>query len=242
MAELCGHPFDGASRILDFGCGTGSLVYQFRDAGFDACGFDIHNYLSLRRSGDRQFFQIADKGGDTSDFTFDWAQYRLPYAGDTFDFVVSSQTLEHVLDLDTVFREITRVMKPDGLAIHSFPSRYRTLEAHTYVPFGGMTRSYWYNLLWTAVGVRNEFTAGWGARKTARRYAEYAMTGTRYPTIRELRAVAARYYGRHNFRPDLWHISQGTSGWRLWKPALWTYTLFQQVVWVLEGPVKTHDP
>ena len=30
------------TKILDFGCGEGRLVYRLRELGFDAYGFDIH--------------------------------------------------------------------------------------------------------------------------------------------------------------------------------------------------------
>lgn len=214
----------------------GNFVYHFRDAGFDAYGFDIHDYVGLRSPSDRQFFQIADKGGDQSDFSLDWTQFRLPYADGTFDFVLSFETLEHVQNYDAALRELARVMKPEGIAIHIFPPRYRYLEGHTYVPFGGMTKSYWYNYLWAMLGIRNDFQKGLSAKETAKRNVRYAHTGTNYPPITEVRNLGRKYYEGVHFAPEMWHIGWGHLGWRLTRPALLAYTLFNEIVWVLERP------
>jgi len=45
---------DRDSRILDFGSGSGKTVYEYRDAGFDAYGFDITSTVELRQPGDEQ--------------------------------------------------------------------------------------------------------------------------------------------------------------------------------------------
>lgn len=237
MIAMTDHYLDKNSTILDFGCGAGSFVYQFRDAGFQACGFDIHDYLELRKPEDRRWFQIAQTDStDKSIMSLDWSSYRLPYPDATFDFILSNQTLEHVLDLHVVLRELARVMKPGGIAIHIFQSRYRYLEAHTYVPFGGMTKSYWYNFFWAMCGIRNEFQRGYGVRETAQRNTRYARTGTNYPPVLELRRAAQKHYGHVRFAPELWHAAWGCFGLCTTRLARVRYTLFNQVVLVLEQP------
>jgi ubiquinone/menaquinone biosynthesis C-methylase UbiE len=47
----------------------------------------------------------------------------LSFAHNTFDLVVSSEVIEHVGKPDVMMREISRVLKPGGLAIMTFPSR-----------------------------------------------------------------------------------------------------------------------
>ena len=240
MLALADHYLHQDSKILDFGCGAGKFVYHFRDAGFDAHGFDIHDYLQLRSPEDRQYFRFAiDGAADSSDMSVDWNRYRLPYPDATFDFVLSFETLEHVLNHEAVLRELARVMKPGGIAVHIFPPKYRYLEGHTYVPFGGVTKSYWYNLFWAALGIRNEFQKGLSARETARRNVRYAHTGTNYPSIFELRRLARKYYGAVHFAPEYWHVAWGHYGWRLTRPARLAYTLLNEIVWVLEKP--RHD-
>jgi SAM-dependent methyltransferase len=234
---------DGNSKILDFGCGAGEFVYLFRDAGFDARGFDIHDYLQLRSPDDRQYFDIAETGSpDRAVMTVDWSRYHLPYDNDTFDFVLSNQTLEHVLNLDAVVSELARITKQDGIGIHIFPSRYRLLEAHTYVPFGGMTKSFYYNLFWAILGVRNQFQKGLSAIETARLNVKYAHTGTRYPAVREIQQIGRKYFEGAYFAPQLRHTAwgpacvQGRKAMHMIKAVQIAITLFSEIFWILECP------
>lgn len=241
MLALRGRYLDSQSRILDFGCGAGAIVYGFRDLGFDAYGFDVLDYLSLRKPEDRSFFSIAAKEGEKTDFRLDWTQYRLPYADNTFDFVYSSQVMEHVQNHDAVIKELARVMKPGGIAIHSFPPAYRLIEGHTFVPFGGMTKAYWYYRLWAMLGVRNQYQKGLSARETAGINFRYAQTGTNYEPRSKLRDIGARYFEQSYFSPHLWLLAwgEGAVGWRLTRYPLAAYTRFNMVIWLLERPRVT---
>lgn len=46
---------------------------------------------------------------------------NLSYADSTFDYVITSETLEHVPDVDLALREIRRVLKPGGAHIFTVP-------------------------------------------------------------------------------------------------------------------------
>jgi SAM-dependent methyltransferase len=238
MLALRGCYLDETSKILDFGCGAGATVYAFRDAGFDAYGFDIHDCLNLRTSDDRRYFEITDKGGDTSDFTLDWSRFVLPFQDATFDLVVSCQVMEHVQDHEAVIREMARVTKPHGVGIHVFPTKCRFIESHTFVPFGGVTTAHWWYRLWATLGIRNEFQIGKSAKEVAALNVRYACTGTNYLSHRTLRALGARHFEDSLFAPQLWHVAWGTFGWRLTRPVLRAYTLLSSLVWVLERPRK----
>jgi SAM-dependent methyltransferase len=54
---------DGSTRILDLGCGSGILVYEFRDRGYDAFELDMYNHTNLRDQDDLKYFrfQHADR-------------------------------------------------------------------------------------------------------------------------------------------------------------------------------------
>lgn len=147
------------ARILDFGCGAGATVYAFHDRGFaNAVGFDIKDYVELRAPEHRDRFRIGfEQGG------------LLPFASETFDLVISEEVFEHVHDQVPMWRELHRIMKPGGVAIHVFPGPYCLIEPHNYVPFGGVVAQYWWYKLWAILGVRNEFQTGLSAIETARR-------------------------------------------------------------------------
>lgn len=167
--QLLGYELGGAARILDLGCGAGATVYQFRDAGYDAYGFDVKDYLELRAPEDRGYFQIGLLAAN-----------RLPYDENQFDLIISEQVIEHVKDQRAFFDELHRVLKPGGLSLHTFPAYWTPIEPHIYVPFGHLMVHYWWFYLWALLGVRNEFQKGLSARETARRNCVYAVEALYY--------------------------------------------------------------
>jgi SAM-dependent methyltransferase len=152
----------GAS-VLDFGCGSGAAVYEYRDAGYDAYGFDIRNVTALRDSGDQRLFRFAlvRQAANVPECRIHASTYRIPFEDERFDFVFSTSTLEHVTDHALVFSEIARVLRSGGTSIHTFPAKWSPIEPHTKVPFGGGIQSYGWFLIWAAVGFAMSFRATW---------------------------------------------------------------------------------
>jgi SAM-dependent methyltransferase len=94
-------------RILDYGAGPGQQSLQLRQMGFDVEAVDIADsaYVAQR------VFPVQTYDGKV-----------LPFPDGCFDAVVSSNVLEHVMDLPQVLRELNRVLKPDGLMVHVMPT------------------------------------------------------------------------------------------------------------------------
>ena len=67
-------------------------------------GYDIKDYLSLRDPADRVRFYIAD--------AVEGEKGRLPFDDNTFDLIISSQVLAHVMDQVGMLWELFRVMRP----------------------------------------------------------------------------------------------------------------------------------
>jgi SAM-dependent methyltransferase len=175
--------------VLDFGCGTGRHTYEFRDQGFTAFGFDKKHYVKLRNKADIQFFISPESTGGSS----------IPKPDNTFDFIFSTSTLEHTMDYDSAFREMHRVLKPGGVALHVFPSRLRPIEPHMYVPFGGCFQSYPYFLFWAAMGIRSEIQAGKGWKEAASMNWDYARRGIRYLNKRRILFYAGLHFQHVRF-------------------------------------------
>jgi len=207
LAKVGYHLNDG-DAVLDFGCGTGDLVYRFRDSGYDAYGFDIHNYLMLREAGDVRYFRFLNNPiADPSNALFDATSYRIPYDANRFDFVVSTSTLEHVTDMAPVMAEISRVLKPDGVAFHLYPVKSFPIEPHMFVPFAGIIQAKWWFYIWARLGLRNQFQKHLTAHETVESNMRYCRTGLRYWTTDELYAQASPYFDHVEFAKDNLHAS-----------------------------------
>jgi SAM-dependent methyltransferase len=166
-----GYSVSKEARILDFGCGAGGTVYSLLDQGYiNTFGYDVKDYLALRDSSSRDRFYIADANGGT----------KLPFEDDSFDLILSDQVLEHVMDQVGMLRELYRVMRPGGFALHVFPSRYCMVESHIYVPLGNVFAHRWWYKLWALFGIRNEYQKGLSADEVADRNAFFFVEGLNY--------------------------------------------------------------
>jgi SAM-dependent methyltransferase len=190
------------AKILDFGCGAGRIVFRLRELGFDAYGFDIHDYVAYRSDDDRQWFRFSQSTSrDTSAFTIDADRYAIPFEDDFFDVVHSTSVLEHVLDIRPMMRECARVLRPDGVSIHYYPRKYQVVESHLYVPLASFVQYKQWLRLWIALGARNEFQTGLTVDQVTEAYKQYTMTGLRYRTRRELLYGAAEFFDGVHFPP-----------------------------------------
>ena len=157
MLEKRGVTVSPSARILDFGCGAGHTVYSLVDAGYaNAFGFDVKDYLELRKPTDRERFFFADP-----------LRERLPFDDDSFDLIISNNVFEHVMNQVGIFRELHRIMRSDGHALNIFPARYSLIEQHIRVPLGGVIAHRWWYKLWASLGIRNEYQKKLSAAETA---------------------------------------------------------------------------
>jgi SAM-dependent methyltransferase len=93
-----------AQRILDLGCGAGSLRAQL--AGLNVTGVDVDP---------KELARNTDLSGVCAE------SHRLPFASGSFDLVISHHSLEHFPDAVGAIREIRRVLKPQGRLFVSVP-------------------------------------------------------------------------------------------------------------------------
>jgi SAM-dependent methyltransferase len=180
IASAAGQPLEPGARVLDFGAGAGRHVGEFRGAGYDAWGVDQIHTSHEAGSVEARFLRRVDP-----------PDYVLPFPDGDFDFVYSTSVMEHVLDPGGALAEIARVLRLGGLSIHVFPARWRPIEPHMLVPFGGRFQSFALMRLWARLGVRNGFQHGLPVDDTALANTQYAKTGINYPTATEWELRAA---------------------------------------------------
>jgi|GEM_PF-1139018 len=130
--------FKGANNftdkvVLDYGCGAGGKTVFYAGQGPKrTIGVD-------RRLNTGQAAEYARRNGLQVEFHELRPDGAIPLRPDVCDVIINSSVLEHVEDLDAVFREMRRVLKPGGLLLnrwHPFRSRHGAhLGAAIGVPF-----------------------------------------------------------------------------------------------------------
>lgn len=88
------------ARVLDLACGTGDLCRDLERAGYRAIGVDLSIGMLTHARTDQPLVQ-----GDA---------LRLPLPDGAVDGVVSGFALRNFVDLDAVFAELGRVVRPGG--------------------------------------------------------------------------------------------------------------------------------
>ncbi|HBY95378.1 MAG TPA: methyltransferase type 11 [Chloroflexi bacterium] len=102
---------EAGQRVLDLGCGTGTLTILVKQAHPEAevIGLD----------GDRAVLEIARAKAAKADVAVFWTQgmaFQLPYADNSFDRILSGLVFHHLTTENKrrTFREIFRVLRPGG--------------------------------------------------------------------------------------------------------------------------------
>lgn len=188
MARSLGVELTPDHRILDFGCAFGRHVQEFLDEGFTGTvGVDIDAYPGSPVADHLHVSQEVD------------GRQRFPFEDDTFDFCYSTAVMEHVHDYDGALAEMHRVLKPGAYAVHSFPARWRPVEAHVAVPFGGRFQHPLWLKASAAVGIRGRHQKGMTAAEAAQNSDHFLRTFTHYPTQRQIERWAGRYFSEVRF-------------------------------------------
>lgn len=159
-------------RVLDYGCGAGATVKSLAEAGFDAYGFDVVDYVE-----------------EPSNRIAIGCPSRLPYPDGYFDMVFSDQVFEHAKDQDRVFAELVRITRRGGVHLHVIPAKWQIIEPHIYVPLGGLIGYRWWYRFWATLGIRNEFQQGLSARQVAELNHRFFREGLNYVSTRRYRRL-----------------------------------------------------
>ncbi len=95
------------AKILEIGAGTGWQARELASRGYEVSAIDI----PTSNHGKSRIWSIIDFDGRF-----------IPFPDQSFDFVYSSNVLEHVEDTATLNAEIVRVLRNEGTAIHYVPT------------------------------------------------------------------------------------------------------------------------
>lgn len=98
------------AAILDIACGNGSILRDLKARGYiNLSGLEISNYAVKR---------LRDEGFSM----FHGELPRLPIPDQSFDVVIASQVLEHIIRRNLFAAEVVRVLKSGGQAFFFVPN------------------------------------------------------------------------------------------------------------------------
>jgi SAM-dependent methyltransferase len=181
-------------KILDLGCGNGALVNSLISQGYNVCGCDIATSEET---------PLPTSSLEPNVFhTIETSPYKLPFDDDTFDFVISSQVFEHVMDYESTLKEVHRILVPGGISVNTFPGKYALIEPHTFVPFASFFRPRFWLYLWAMLGVRNEFQVGKTVKEVTSLNNNYLQARTNYLTPTQIKKHASMF-SEVAFREDV---------------------------------------
>jgi len=105
LMKECAHE---RSKVLDIGCGAGNLSQDLKKLSPEVYGVEINK-------------EVAGLAKRKIDVIIADAQF-LPFRKNSFDIIVSNQVIEHIIDVDSFFMEVNRVLKNKGCLIISTPN------------------------------------------------------------------------------------------------------------------------
>jgi ubiquinone/menaquinone biosynthesis C-methylase UbiE len=102
-------------RVLELGCGGAQCSIAFAKQGATAIGVDFsaQQLAFARRLCEREDVRVELRQGDLADLAF--------LRADSIDLVFSSHAFGYVEDLNRVFRQVHRVLKPGAPLVFSLP-------------------------------------------------------------------------------------------------------------------------
>ncbi|MFA5480732.1 MAG: class I SAM-dependent methyltransferase [Candidatus Muiribacteriota bacterium] len=189
-------------KVLDYGCGAGQIVKRFRAEDIEAYGCDV-------------FFEGGDYSKSVGDNLFENGIIRrmgkdniIPFDDNYFDFIVNNQVFEHVENTDCVLKEISRVLKSDGVLLSIFPDKSVWREGHCGIPF-----LHWfpkkskfrifYACIFRAIGFgyhkKNKSILKW-----SRDFCEWLDNWTYYRNYSEIEYYFKKYFKKINHIEHYW--------------------------------------
>ena len=102
--------FAAPGQILDLGCGSGKFLYTCREKGWRTYGVEINP-------------DAANLGREAAGLDiFAWDLPAAAFAADSFDYIRSNHSFEHIVNPNETLEEVRRVLKPDGKLLTGVPN------------------------------------------------------------------------------------------------------------------------
>ncbi|QQG40482.1 MAG: methyltransferase domain-containing protein [Candidatus Levyibacteriota bacterium] len=105
----------GKKKILDIGCGAGTICLYLAGKGYDVLGIDISQNAINSCNESAKVLGLEN-------VNFERKTFPTEIPNDKFDYIICSEVIEHLEDDDFALKKIYALLKPNGIAIFSTPS------------------------------------------------------------------------------------------------------------------------
>ncbi len=185
----------GEIRVLDYGSGRGKLVAVLRKMGIQTYGVEVDS-VPLENG----FNYFLQNEYTPSDFLFLIGKdCKTVFSDNFFDIIISDQVFEHVENIEVVAQEFSRITKPGGVHIHTFPAKEYLLEQHLFMPAihwlpKGLVRK-WFIFLFVELRVEPFWKRldGYSSAKKTNAYYQYSIKNTFYKSVKGLKKIFHAY-------------------------------------------------
>jgi len=106
------------SSILDVGCGSGWVAKHFATKGVQVNSLDVSVVNPAKAL---KLYPFNNHNGVVAN------SFRLPFADDSFDCVIASEIIEHVVSPTDFVKELLRVVKKNGELIITTPNKEKII-------------------------------------------------------------------------------------------------------------------
>lgn len=208
-----------AIRILDMGCGKGKflafvsniLPILHPDVKFEFYGYDIREHGARHENYLTTLIEYLNSEAPSEN----WEKRievisehdNFPYDEGFFDYTVSNQVFEHIMNPEFIFGEIHRCLRPNGISINLFPVKEVLYESHLDLPLAhkilnwDLLKSYIRTLNSIGFGSFSKYKdKGTSIEHYAEFQADYLLNYTNYKSSKEFLLLGKKYGFRTSFR------------------------------------------
>lgn len=112
-------------KVLEVGCAEAGLMDRLSELGFEVTGVEIDpERAKIANEKNKNLNVIV---GDISDPKI------VEQTGNEFDFIIMREVIEHVIDKETAFANLNKLLKEGGYLFVSFPPKYSPFAGHQQV-------------------------------------------------------------------------------------------------------------
>lgn len=112
-------------RLLDIGCGKGRHSFEALRRGYSVVAADLNpKVLEEVAIMGAAMAEMGEAPAGSSLGCVNASVLELPFADDSFDVVIASEVLEHIIQDEIALNEIARIVKPKGTIVATVPRRW----------------------------------------------------------------------------------------------------------------------